>query len=217
MDHGAERAFLALYRVTGAATPLSVVTIDDGDELSEPIEGDAHPAPFRAAYARDTYNAALLFVRRAASFKPPAGETPPAGTDFFSEIESQDPPLRVYLARQGDEAQVELITDEDGALRKFISRRGVHWTRIAFDPPLPPLGQAVSGAANFRLGFDDMPDLVSGAVAFERQGANLRLTWSPETPDWTRGYPFQSLLTQQPDDGQVLSVTTLRGSVVLTP
>jgi phenylacetate-coenzyme A ligase PaaK-like adenylate-forming protein len=84
---------------------------------------------------------------------------------------------------------VELITDAEGRLERYLDYTGAHVFAVDFSPPL-----AESGESTYRIGLDDFHNLLSGTVRMARQGNDLLLDWQPKEPAWTRDYPLRTQL-----------------------
>ena len=190
-------------------TPQSSSVSIDGVDVSIPVLGAADPLPFHAAYSPSTINAAILFGTSYAGFGTAASGSP--DQLIFSEAPPPDAAHRLFVGRQYG-ASTELVTDQAGRTEAYRIRSGMHLLTIAFDPPLPAAGTASEQRSAWVVGVDDLARLESGSVTVHATATESVLNWQPETPDWTRAYPFRTTLTEAAPGLVTMNARTLRPS-----
>lgn len=195
IGHSGDRVFLIFYREQGARTEQSRVTIG-GIEMSQP-PADAPPLPFRAAYSRNIFVAAIPFGASRVAFGAGRG----ADLDFMEQT-SAEAGHRLYVATRAQGERIELVADSEGRLEQFLDRRGPHVFAVDFSPAL-----ADSGESAYRVTLDDFHGLVSGAVRATRQDGDLILDWQHQQPAWTRGYPLRTQLKRGADGEIAMTVS----------
>lgn len=204
MGHGADGAFLLLYRQATAEATSSKVLIS-GVDVSAQLSGGSNPLPFHAAYSPNTFNAAILFRDCHVTFDGASAGKPPSVL-AFAEQKAGSAGARRFTARRG-ELEFELVTDAEGATERYSLRRPGHAFTAAFNPPL---GGAGGNDSWFSLSLDGLQDLVGGRVAISASGAGRTLHWRPESPVWTRGYAFQTRLRPSGDNSLPIDGRSMR-------
>jgi hypothetical protein len=195
LGHGADSAFLLLYRDATATPQSSSVTID-GTDVSAPVPGVPDPLPFHTAYSPKTINAAILFGDSHAG---------------FSESGRPDPAHRLFVTNQNG-ITTELMTDDAQRTETYRLRSSTHLLTIAFTPALPAFGTTADQVSSFSIAVDDLGGLEGGTVSVHATARETVLDWHPDMPAWTRAYPFRTAVQLDPSGTFAMSAHTLRPS-----
>lgn len=205
MGHGAEALFMIFYREKVSTATRSQLLIGGEDFSTKAGDAGGTEQMAHNGYRSNIYVATIAYGK--SSFSWDENGLTNSWRRVFKRVANTGKDTIYRSNKADDQTVIELVTNSAGEIRQYKHLLGEHTYQIEFEPALPNLNSAKTGqSVNYRISLDNFKNLVEGVVSFKREETGIVLDWQHQTPNWTKGYFFQSIIRPNSTSGYDLEV-----------
>ena len=209
MGHNRDVLFLLFFREKAATASANRVVIGGKDFSITPANATSEEQLSRTGYRSNAFVVTFPFGRSQYTWKD--GVLSNSWRRTFRAAPASGTLVRSAVA---DGTTIELTTTPTGEITEYRHWNGRHVVRLSFDPALPSVTTARDGQrVRYAASMDDFGVQVRGTAVVRRSNDRIAIEWQHESPEWTRGYRFQSVVQPTPT-GYDLEVSRIAQSGV---
>lgn len=191
MGHNRDALFLLFFREKAASALKNRIVIDGQDFSITAERATSAEQLSRTGYRSNVFIFTFPFGK--SQYFSKDGVVSNSWRRTFKAIDA--PGGKMYRGDVADGTRIEIMTTPAGEVTEYRHLNGAHIGRIAFRPALPSLTSAREGQRiPYEAWFDSFGVVVRGTALIQRSEGQIVINWQHESPEWTKGYHFQSIV-----------------------
>ena len=204
MGHNRNVLFLLFFREMAASAAQNRILIDGQDFSINAERATSEEQLSRTGYRSNAFVFTIPFGKSQYTWKD--GVLANSWRRTFNAV-SRPGGERVFRSEAPDGTRIEAVTTSSGDVREYRHLNGAHTVLWSFQPALPSILSAQHGQRiRYEASIDNFGVQVHGTAVVQKSNDRLVIEWQHESPEWTRGYRFQSIVQSTPA-GYDLEVT----------
>jgi len=196
MGHNRNVIFLLFFREKAASAAKNRILIDGQDFSINAERATSEEQLSRTGYRSNIFVFTIPYGKSQYTWKD--GSLANSWRRTFKGVTGPGGE-RVFRSEVADGTSIEAVTTSSGDLREYRHLNGTHTVRWTFQPALPSILSAQDGQRiRYEASIDNFGVQVHGTAVVQKSNDRLVIEWQHESPEWTKGYHFQSIVQSTP-------------------